>query len=106
MVRISLGLILVLGLLSAVPSEHAAADGVSIHDPNPGFENVLYAVDGSSAQDVWAVGSTRKAGPPETFIVHWDGRTWSRVPSPNGGPAAGGNYLQAVSVDSATDAWA
>jgi hypothetical protein len=28
------------------------------------------------------------------------------VPSPNGGPTSGGNYLQAVSVDSATDAWA
>ena len=42
--------------------------------PNNPTRSALYAVSGSGAYDIWAVGA---AG----AIVHWDGVTWSAVPS-------------------------
>lgn len=52
-------------------------------------------------------------GKGKTLILHWDGRTWKRVPSPSpgGGPDTGvnlgpDNRLGAVAATSATSAWA
>jgi hypothetical protein len=59
--------------------------------------------------DVWAVGFddilVRHGGEttPRTLIEHWDGRSWSLVPSPNVGD---GSDLQSVSAVSGTDIWA
>jgi hypothetical protein len=58
----------------------------------------LQGVAAASASDVWAVGSAGTG----TLIVHWDGRTWKRVPS----PAPAGSALTGVAVASARDAWA
>jgi hypothetical protein len=43
---------------------------------------------------------------PETLILHWNGTAWTHAASP--APPSGALYtaLQAVSADSATDAWA
>jgi hypothetical protein len=62
----------------------------------------LFAVSAVSASDVWAVGiyNTHKVSP---LIEHWNGTAWSRVPAPSPGFAG---ILNAVSVQSATDAWA
>jgi hypothetical protein len=61
----------------------------------------LRAVDGSGANDVWAVG-TAGAG---TLTERWNGVAWAAVPSPNpvGGTAP---HLSGVKAFSATDAWA
>src|SRR3712207_205007 len=40
----------------------------------------------------------------ETFIVHWDGSQWSRVPGPSFG--SGHNYLTDVAAVAANDLWA
>jgi hypothetical protein len=74
----------------------------------------LNAVTALSAHDIWAVGSYEAAtccragtGP---VIVHWDGRSWRRVPSPNIPFSArydlGGIELTGVSAVSAHDIWA
>ena len=69
--------------------------------------NVLAAVDGASANDIWAVG---RYGPVSdyassaTLIAHWDGSAWSHIPSPN--PDFRGSYLSDVVALSASDAWA
>ncbi|HEV7934958.1 MAG TPA: hypothetical protein VGP70_21945 [Actinomadura sp.] len=42
----------------------------------------LLAVAGSSPEDVWAVGAAGREG----LILHYDGRMWSRTPSPAGRP--------------------
>lgn len=84
-------------------------DGTSwsqVASPNPSRDvNRLSSVSATSADDAWAVGSYRNdatlAG--ETLILHWDGTSWSQVPSPN--PTTD-SYLTGVSADSATDAWA
>ncbi len=61
-----------------------------------------------TAADVWAVGDYIEAETPtqvvNTLIVHWNGTTWSQVPSPN--PSSTVNELYDVSVRSGTDAWA
>ncbi len=65
------------------------------------------AVAATSADDAWAVGYTGEASEgtgQTTMIEHWDGSTWTRVPSPD--PAGQGNILQGVTTISADDAWA
>ncbi len=61
------------------------------------FPGTLYGVDAVSKKNVWAVGHTGD----QVLIGHWNGTTWTRVPSP---VAKGGLY--GVSADSAADAWA
>jgi hypothetical protein len=73
----------------------------------------LLAVSAASPTDAWAVGykcSNAICSPPNlsfsTLIEHWNGRTWTRVPSPNPEPSTGGDQLTGVSAVSASDAWA
>ena len=77
-----------------------------VPSPNPGFQNDgLYAVTALGANNVWAVGyQVGGTGYAGTLAVHWDGSTWSAVPSPNG--AAGHNYLWGVDARAPTDVWA
>ena len=73
-----------------------------------------------SATNAWAVGS---AGTGKTLIVHWNGKTWTRVPSPGGAfhgvadvrrrpsPSPETNmgladFLDGVTVTSSGSAWA
>lgn len=62
-----------------------------------------------SASDAWAVGSFTppNSGHTQTLVLHWDGRHWTQVPSPN--PARGkfdANSLSDVSALSPSDIWA
>ena len=60
----------------------------------------LAAVSGSSATDVWAVGSAAAQG----LVLHYDGATWA--PVTNADPsAAGWSALHAVAAPSSTDVW-
>src|SRR5262249_47758037 len=56
-----------------------------------------------SSNDVWAVGYTFGQSAYQTLIEHWDGTSWSIVPSPN---QPGSNTLRAVAARSASDIWA
>jgi len=77
---------------------------VASADRHPGIEG-LSSVSAVSASDAWAVGGYfTSAGNLDTLILHWNGTTWSAVPSPN--PGGGFTYLAAVTAVSATDAWA
>jgi hypothetical protein len=58
----------------------------------------LYGVAASSPADVWAVGITSYST-LVSAIVHWNGRTWTRV----GGPGTG---LHGIAAISPGDAWA
>ena len=61
----------------------------------------LYAISGSSASDLWAVGSTNK----EMLSEHWDGRSWSLIASP-AGPSNNSNWLASVAASAPDNAWA
>lgn len=73
-------------------------------------QGYLDSVDLRARADGWVVGNrcTGRCERQYTLIEHWNGRRWSRVPSPN--PSAslknGFNLLNSVSVVSARDAWA
>ncbi len=64
----------------------------------------LHAVAAVSSKDVWAVGCSGGCNGPDSLIVHWNGRKWSRVASPD--PGAGFDELTGVSAVSASDVWA
>jgi hypothetical protein len=76
--------------------------------PSPaGAHAFLRGVAATSASDVWAVGAyypLTQGSQGKTFILHWNGHTWSRVPSPNMG--AGVNALGSVTATARSNAWA
>ncbi len=78
-----------------------------VPSPSPSaFSNVLSGVTAVSANDIWVVGSFANAHDiPQTLTEHWNGTTWSVVPSPNAGTSTT-NVLNAVQADSANDVWA
>jgi hypothetical protein len=65
--------------------------------------NVLYGVVANNPNDVWAVGQQIGDAPPDQALVeHWDGVTWTVVPSGVTGVAAS-TQLLAVDVPSGKD---
>jgi hypothetical protein len=78
-----------------------------VPSPDLSAGTVLDGVAATSAGDAWVVGYTG-TGPLTcsrcaTLILHWNGTTWTRVPSPN--PRAG-SQLFGVAATSAGNAWA
>jgi hypothetical protein len=76
--------------------------------PTPGPGSQLLGVSATSARDAWAVGWTGVSsnnGTSRTLVLHWNGRTWTRVPSPSGKPGVRA-ALQGVVALSARNAWA
>jgi hypothetical protein len=76
----------------------------------PGITNSSATISGlaaSSSTDVWAVGTSKAFGrrtPILPLIEHWNGSTWSIVPSPTLSTPSG--FLSGVTTLSSTDAWA
>jgi hypothetical protein len=70
----------------------------------------LSSVSVTSPADAWAVGAYPASSPSTSgsqvpIALHWDGRSWRRVPLP-GLPPGGSANLSGVSAASASDAWA
>ena len=71
--------------------------------PNTG-DKELQALDGTSSSDIWAVGHTLSVSEGhQSLAMHWNGSSWTVVPTPK---LPFDNYLNDVSVVSPTDAWA
>jgi hypothetical protein len=90
--------------------EHWAGAGWS-RVPTPrvvGARNsFLSGVDAIGPNNVWAVGSFEPwSGGSRTLIEHWNGTSWSRVPSPNPGTDSNGTLLTGVTAVSADEIWA
>jgi hypothetical protein len=67
--------------------------------------DILYSAAAVSASNMWAVGERQSEnGMYATLIEHWDGKSWSVVPSPN--PGASGNHLYGVAAAGPSDIWA
>jgi hypothetical protein len=76
-------------------------DGVAwsvVPSPTPGGNADLAGVVAVGPDDVWAVGGfvDRTANAVRTLVEHWDGTTWSVVPSANKGPSD--NHLWGISA--------
>jgi hypothetical protein len=75
------------------------------------FGALLRGVDAVGPRDIWAVGQRYGRSNPfgdTTLTMHFNGRAWSRVPSPS--PLSGNdtdqNWLTSVSAVAANDVWA
>jgi len=66
---------------------------------------MLFSAAATGAGDVWAVGERQdRDGRFATLVEHFDGRTWSVVPSPD--PGTSGNHFDAVAAGGPDDVWA
>ena len=74
--------------------------------PNPDLKsNELQAITGvPGTSQLWAVGDYGRKG-NSTLTEHWNGTTWSVVPSPNPQPSRA-SFLQSVAVLSESNIWA
>jgi len=65
----------------------------------------IASIHGDASNDVWAVGGFRDSqGIDRTLILHYDGSSWTQVPSPS--PSSDFSDLAGVHAESANDAWA
>jgi len=83
----------------------ACSDGWTVTPScNVGGSTQVFGSNAVSPNNVWAVGASGSFPTRRTFVQHWDGSSWSTVPSPNSG--AGDNVLTSVSASNSNDAWA
>ena len=85
------------------------------NSPSPDSQgNTLNAVGAISTSDAWAVGykHDNNLNDSRTLTLHWDGGSWSVIPSPNPGSTPDcrtgntGNVLNSVAAISSSDVWA
>jgi hypothetical protein len=67
-------------------------------------DNVLTGVSVVSSDDIWATGYYVDDTQYKRLTLHYNGTSWSHVPSPNG--ADGTSILMGIDASSQTDAWA
>jgi hypothetical protein len=93
------------GLLAAWPGTAvgAAQSRLAAKAEYTGKPGALTAVAALSAGNAWAVGDYGTSTRSYTLILHWNGKAWSRVASPDIGAL---DYLTGVSGDSPSDLWA
>jgi hypothetical protein len=102
-----LTVMLIAGTAGAVP---VCGAWNSASTPDPSTEvNRFTAVAAVSTSDVWAVGYYDADPDPmveldQSLIAHWNGSTWSVVPSPNVGPS--GTVLTGAVAVASNDVWA
>jgi hypothetical protein len=87
--------------LSAAGGQIAHWNGRSWSDQD--WVDGYQAVGAQSSTDVWAVGGTSWFYPTQTLARHWNGKTWTLVPTPTPGGSA---WFNAVAATSPTNAWA
>ena len=81
----------------------SSAGWTIVPSPNSlALNSYLYGVAGNAPNDAWAVGGTDQSGPPyQSLVEHWDGTSWSTVPS-----ASFPGVLYSVIALGPNDVWA
>jgi hypothetical protein len=101
--------VLALSLTASLPvpaRAQCAASWTIVPSPNGNFDdNFLGDISAISANDIWAVGTTGSGlSPLNTLTEHWNGSSWSVLPSPNGVFTT--NFLTGVDGVAGNDVWA
>jgi hypothetical protein len=97
-----------------VASAGAFSGWTVVGSPSPAtYGSIVNAVAARTATDAWSVGVGAWATSNNTLAEHWNGATWTVVPTPNPAGACQdgniqwtGNRLQGVATVAANDAWA
>jgi hypothetical protein len=86
-----------------------------VNTPNPGGtkpfgENEVFAL-GCATDSCWGAGiygSTKSPGTNLNEMLHWNGKSWTKVtvPNPDGTGTGAGNQLEAATCLSSADCWA
>ncbi len=88
---------------SPTPSPTPTAGWSIVSSPNPDpSSNKLRAVAAISSTDVWAVGQASAS----TLAEHWNGSSWSVVPTPNAPGTGTQSALLGVAAVASNDVWA
>jgi hypothetical protein len=87
-----------------------------VNTPNPGGtkpygENEIFAMGCGAANNCWGAGiygSTKSPGTNLNEMLHWNGKTWTKVAvlNPGGTGTGAGNQLDATTCVSSADCWA
>jgi hypothetical protein len=77
-----------------------------VDSPNPpGADAQLQAIEVVGAADIWAAGYYYDSATTEhTLLEHWDGGSWTIIPSPDG--PSGYNQLAGIAAVASNDVWA
>jgi hypothetical protein len=85
----------------------------TVPSPNHGnLASALLGVSAVSATDIWGVGEYNPGVPPtatgrRTLTEHWNGQTWTIVPSPNATfPNVSASHLTSVDAVTTNNVWA
>jgi hypothetical protein len=87
-------------------------NGVSwsiIPSPSPGAPDAFDVLNGVAAlahNNVWAVGYEQRGSDTRTLIEHWNGASWTVVPSPNAPIETNTDQLNSVTALAPNDVWA
>jgi hypothetical protein len=82
-----------------------------VPSPTPGLRSgggLLTGVSALTGSDAWASGFyNTNSGGEGTLLLHWDGTSWTRVPSPTPRPggSTGGSFLNGVDMVATGDVW-
>jgi len=82
-----------------------AWSNVAIPLPSGASHPFLRDVHAVSSTDVWAVGWYTASATEKTLVLHWNGSSWSRIPSPIQAKRVATEFW-GVAVRSDTDVWA
>lgn len=98
------------GLL-ALTAQASAATGWTVVTPPalpPGTQNLLNGSFALPDTDTWVVGESynASAGTEAPLVLHWNGTTWSVVPTPTPSGSTPNWAFASVAASSASDAWA
>jgi hypothetical protein len=99
----SKSLLLLTALCGLLVRASFAGNWTEVPPPQVLQSNNIHAVAAVSDDDVWAVGDLYDSG-YVTLTEHWDGASWSVVPSPNG--STKNNLLFGVTALSSRNVWA
>ncbi|TCO54826.1 hypothetical protein [Actinocrispum wychmicini] len=97
---------IVAAVLVSATAPVSAAGWTQVAVPPPAGNNIiLNSVDIRTNTDAWAAGTAFATAGGSTFlpIYHWNGVSWSLLPTP---PVSTVGALKSVNASSATDAWA
>ena len=95
-------------LISTLIEHWNGTKWTAVPSPNPGGKsatNELNAITAVSASNIWIAGYYI-FGTTKSAILHWNGKSWKVVPSPNVASATNGTILTSIVATSPSQAWA